>query len=417
MSQTTPIPLQSFLQLLTSRKVSIARAMKIAGQVYKQCNTPEQLGRLTNASLLGFGVSEKEDRDAILNAVNKAGYRAQAVAKSKEQAAKKRKAAETKIGTRTSLSRHGRPEATTVDDSLKMVQETDFAIDLPKPFPRKRRKLDDTKLKNEFLPDKSWDEGDALNSFDFEETLAEEALADQYAIVNRAPIMMAWSCIVAERIGFAREEALSIASVYTEMNAITRGLSLGIYDKTSAEVVEASPHGTQPYAEVMGRRIPLYKTSEGSWRALNKDSKPASPATAFSYISRSLKQNTSEIVGSLRLLAQSHTAEHINRVGWSLYAEFRPEANGWGKRGRVDCDVILGLRPRSGAEEARPAVGMSSENAAKPQEDETALPSTVDGEDVDLSEIDLFGDFAIEEPDAQPDPVTVTERSRCTAKT
>lgn len=180
------------------------------------------------------------------------------------------------------------------------------------------------------------------------------------------------------------------------MNAITRGLSLGIYTKDSAQVVEASPHGTQPYAELMGRRIPLYKTSEGSWRALNKDGKPVSPATAFSYISRSLKQNTPEIVGSMRLLAQSHTAEHINRVGWSLYAEFRPEANGWGKRGRVDCDVILGLRRRSGAAES-PTVELSTEGAVKTDQNDTASPSAVDAEDVDLSDIDLFGDSAVED--------------------
>lgn len=30
------------------------------------------------------------------------------------------------------------------------------------------------------------------------------------AIVNRAPVMTAWAMVVAERLGFKREEALSI---------------------------------------------------------------------------------------------------------------------------------------------------------------------------------------------------------------
>lgn len=34
-------------------------------------------------------------------------------------------------------------------------------------------------------------------------------------IVNRAPVMMAWATIVAERLGFKREEALSIGKQIT----------------------------------------------------------------------------------------------------------------------------------------------------------------------------------------------------------
>ncbi len=105
-----------------------------------------------------------------------------------------------------------------------------------------------------------------------------QVISTKYTVVNRAPIMMAWAFVVAERLGFRREEALSIgtphpppfhpavkllsrvlnstarlcgalpiavrghrslvlivqfsprlASAYTEMNAVTKGVSLGIY--------------------------------------------------------------------------------------------------------------------------------------------------------------------------------------------
>lgn len=36
----------------------------------------------------------------------------------------------------------------------------------------------------------------------------------------------------------------------------------------------------------------------------------------------------------------------MNRVGWELYADFRPEVDGWGKRGQVTCDRILDLRKK-----------------------------------------------------------------------
>ena len=49
----------------------------------------------------------------------------------------------------------------------------------------------------------------------------------------------------------------------------------------------------------------------------------------------------------MRLLAKTYSPQELNRVGFSLYAEFRPEVAGWGKRGEVKCETILKAR-RSG---------------------------------------------------------------------
>jgi hypothetical protein len=90
-------------------------------------------------------------------------------------------------------------------------------------------------------------------------------------VINRAPMMMAWSTVVAENMGFQREEALSIgmvsqsfialsntqttlASVYTEMNAKSKGVSLGIYKEGAQLSMEAQKGGSQSYIEIMGRR-------------------------------------------------------------------------------------------------------------------------------------------------------------------
>jgi hypothetical protein len=86
--------------------------------------------------------------------------------------------------------------------------------------------------------------------------------------------MMAWSCVVAETLGFSREEALSIgqfipmswvwsgladnggtASAYTEMNATAKGASLGIYDKKKEVGMEPGRGTAQPHVELMGRRM------------------------------------------------------------------------------------------------------------------------------------------------------------------
>ena len=68
------------------------------------------------------------------------------------------------------------------------------------------------------------------------------------------------------------------------------------------------------------------------------------PTSAFSYITRALRQTAPHIVGALRLLAASYAPAELNEKGFSLYADFRPEAEGWGQRGEVRCSKILSLR-------------------------------------------------------------------------
>lgn len=77
---------------------------------------------------------------------------------------------------------------------------------------------------------------------------------------------------------------------------------------------------------------------------------PAIPSTAFSYISRAFRQTTPYIVGALRLLAETYPPQELNKVGFSLYADFRPTVDGWGKRGEVRCERILSLRKKVGGE-------------------------------------------------------------------
>lgn len=67
-----------------------------------------------------------------------------------------------------------------------------------------------------------------------------------------------------------------------------------------------------------------------------------------------MKQTTPNVIGAMRLLAGSYEPEELNRKGFSLYCDFRPEIepgkSGWGKRGRVSCDSILKLRKERGKE-------------------------------------------------------------------
>ena len=148
------------------------------------------------------------------------------------------------------------------------------------------------------------------------------------------------------------------ASVYTEMNAVSKGVSLGVFDKKRETDLKAAHAAVeaQPYVDILGRRIPLYRIASGSWRAFttedsNGNSTPggggAAPRAAYSYITRALRQTAPAVLGAMRLLAESYDDPvELNRVGFALYADFRPDVNGWGKRGELKCETLLALRKK-----------------------------------------------------------------------
>lgn len=90
---------------------------------------------------------------------------------------------------------------------------------------------------------------------------------------------------------------------------------------------------------------PLFQTSTSQWRALSGEA-PVSPSAAYSYIKRSLQQTAPQIIGALRLLSQSFAPSELNKRGYALYVDFRPEVGGWGKKGEVRCEKILSLRTK-----------------------------------------------------------------------
>ena len=122
-----------------------------------------------------------------------------------------------------------------------------------------------------------------------------------------------------------------------------------------------------------------------------------------------MKQTTPYILGAMRLLAESHEPQELNRKGFSLYCDFRPDIepgkSGWGKRGKVPCEVILKLRKTKVKEEG--AVD-DANGSAKPQPIVEHIPKVEDGseggeprpkkariEDTgSLDEEELFGDYS-----------------------
>ncbi|KAJ7068338.1 hypothetical protein C8F01DRAFT_1017602, partial [Mycena amicta] len=317
------LTLPQFLKVFTANNIPMAKAMLVASKCYKEFSTPGKLSELDEVKLLSLGIDDKDLRKQTVMALRKAGY-------SQPQAGPSQSA----------------PAMTAVEV-------------ITTPTKRKRTK---PSVANEFLPTRPKDESEDLGSLDFNEVLDEEVLKTKSTVVNRAPLLTAWATLVAEKIGFQREEALSIASVFTEINALAKGISIGKYNKSVASGMEGSPTGTQPYVDIMGRRLhhlsrPLFQDQNSQWRGLSAG-KVAQPSTAFAYISRAFRQTTPHIIGAMRLLLATYSVEEINGKkgkGWGLYADFRPEVVGWGDRAQVLCSTILGLRQAKNVVEEPPA--------------------------------------------------------------
>ena len=47
-------------------------------------------------------------------------------------------------------------------------------------------------------------------------------------LINRAPVVTLWAAVVAERLGFKRDEALSLGNALAGLNAQSKGQRLGI---------------------------------------------------------------------------------------------------------------------------------------------------------------------------------------------
>src|SRR4030042_749098 len=88
--------------------------------------------------------------------------------------------------------------------------------------------------------------------------------------INRAPVLTLWGVIVAERLGYKHDEALTLGKAVAGLTAQSKGQRLGIYapaeKELDAKVKEKAikhPAGEVLMVEVVGRRVPTIQTEHG----------------------------------------------------------------------------------------------------------------------------------------------------------
>ena len=107
-------------------------------------------------------------------------------------------------------------------------------------------------------------------------------------MINRAPVLTLWAAVVAERLGYDADAALTLGKCVAALTAQTKGRMLGIYGPP-----KAGPHGDRPkktglgedfWIQLCGRGVPAKSTPEGV-RAVVKD-KPIDPAAVAKYLTQ-----------------------------------------------------------------------------------------------------------------------------------
>ena len=61
--------------------------------------------------------------------------------------------------------------------------------------------------------------------------------------INRAPVLTLWAAVVAERLGFDWQEALTLGRAVAELNAYSKGKALGLFEPTPEAVLSHSTIG------------------------------------------------------------------------------------------------------------------------------------------------------------------------------
>src|SRR3977135_455434 len=95
--------------------------------------------------------------------------------------------------------------------------------------------------------------------------------------INRAPALTLWAAVVAQRLGFAEDEALTLGKAVAGLNAQAKGRRLGIFKPHEEKAQKAREKKLDEtfLVEILGRTVPAINTEDGIRAAIK--GKPICP--------------------------------------------------------------------------------------------------------------------------------------------
>ncbi len=160
-----------------------------------------------------------------------------------------------------------------------------------------------------------------------------------------------WGTVVARRLGFRKDEALTLGKAVAGLNAQSKGRRLGIFKPHEKKAKEAREQRREEpfYIEVCGRAVPVVSTDDGI-RATVKN-RPIEPRNVERYLEDKFGDDLRPVEEAMQKLAKAYRPKELAGQAYSLYEQFRPGIpsgqRGWGAAGDLDLKLIekLGDKP------------------------------------------------------------------------
>jgi len=173
-------------------------------------------------------------------------------------------------------------------------------------------------------------------------------------LINRAPVLTLWAAVVAERLGFDPDAALSLGKAVAGLNAQSKGRSLGIFGPPKGAEPSGPPRktglGEEFWIDLCDRAVPAKNTPDGV-RAVVKD-KPIDPARVRTYLESKFGPDLRRVWDAMPELAGSWGSKELPARAYGLYERFRPTIppgkRGWGAKGPLDLEQLRDLADGAG---------------------------------------------------------------------
>jgi hypothetical protein len=172
-------------------------------------------------------------------------------------------------------------------------------------------------------------------------------MTENRILINRAPVLTLWAAVVAERLGFNPDEALTLGKALAGLNAQSKGRRLGIFKPTPKEFkkVRERERGEEFWVDLLGRAVPAVNSDQGV-RAVVK-SEPIKPEAVERYLEGKFGEALPKARQAMKDLANAFNPDDLAQRGFSLYEEFRPKipegVSGWGAKGELDLGRLSKL--------------------------------------------------------------------------
>jgi hypothetical protein len=173
----------------------------------------------------------------------------------------------------------------------------------------------------------------------------ETSLTRRTITINRAPVLTLWASVVARRLGFARDEALTLGRAVVGLGTYSKAATPGLVTPTREAIKakrRALKSGKRLHIDLLDRAVPVVRTRKGL-RALSRD-RPIAPDGVEQYLEIKFGDALKLVRNAMKRLARSMSAPEIAAQADELYEKFRPKVPdgvpGWDAEGKLDLGRI-----------------------------------------------------------------------------